>query len=135
MSAAFQDDLFGNPVDTTPTDQASGTPARVPVNDMDLTQRVLADIASDKTRLHVDDAGLVCRCAGRTTEPVPTDLAAVVGQLLAARYLATRRRSCPGHDPVITATPAGRNAASRWRAYRRPSTWGSVRNAHRNSSR
>jgi hypothetical protein len=122
-SQPSQEDLFGNPVDipSPPVPAALGRP----VNDMDRVQAVLAEIVNDKAALlHVDDAGRVRRCAGRGTEPAAVDLAAVIEQLLAARYLTTRRRSCPGHGAVITATQAGRDAVCRWRAYRRPSTWG-----------
>jgi hypothetical protein len=119
----IQEDLFGNPVDV-PAPPVPSAPVR-PVNDMDRVQAVLAEIVGDTAALlHVDDAGRVRRCAGRGTDPVSVDLAAVIEQLLAARYLTTQRRSCPGHGSVITATRAGRDAVCRWRAYRRPSTWG-----------
>ncbi len=121
MPHAPQEDLFGNTVD----DQTPQEPAapREPVNDIDLTQQVLADIVGgDAAPLHLEKTG-VRRCAGRDTEPVPDDVAAVVDQLLTARYLTTGRPSCTGHGPAITATRAGRNAAHRWSAYRRPSTW------------
>lgn len=123
-------DLFGNPTNTTPDGQtppnATGEPAAASVNDMDATQAVLADVVSEKTAaLHIDDHGRVTRCRiGQTTTPVPDSVATVVRQLLAAHYLTTRQRSCPGHGVEITTTRTGRNAVHRWRAYRRPSTWG-----------
>lgn len=123
-SPLSQEDLFGNPAgaaDTTPQEQGP----QVAVNDMDLTQTVLADIVSDKTApLHIDDHGQLRRCTNRATEPVPDDVAAVVEQLLDSHFLTTRQRSCPGHGVEITATRSGRSALCRWRAYRRPSAWG-----------
>jgi hypothetical protein len=119
-----QEDLFGNPVDPAPSDQTNG-PALAPVNDMDLVHQVLADVADEKAApLHLDDTGRVRRCARPAPEPVTDDLAAAVTQLMTAQYLTTRRRSCPGHGQLVIATPAGRSAACRWRAYRRPTTWG-----------
>jgi hypothetical protein len=129
----LQEDLFGN-LANSPTDRTKSTSeapsvrvaAGAVVNDMDLTQEVLADIASEKASpLHVDDAGRVRRCGGTTTEPVAEGVAVVVEQLTAAQFLTTRRGSCPvDHGVLIVTTRAGRNAAHRWKAYRRPSTWG-----------
>lgn len=120
-------DLFGNPADT----EAAAAPAPASLsmtNDMDLVQSVLADVVDEKTaRLHRnEDSGAVRRCAAtRGTTSVPDEIIAVVGQLVAARFLTTTRRGCatPAHGPVVIATPAGRGAVYRWRAYRRPSTW------------
>lgn len=126
----LQEDLFGNPV--TPADPADTTPADDEaagrsVNDMDLTHTVLADIASDTgDPLHIDDTGRVRRCARPAPTPVPEDEAVVVTQLLAARYLTTRRDPCTSHGPVVAATQAGRNAVHRWTAYHRPPTWGAT---------
>lgn len=120
-----QEDLFGNPVHPTTNKAPDPSPATRLVNDTDVTQTVLADIASEKTTpLHIDDHGQVRRCTQRTTKPVSDTVSTVVRQLLAAHLVTTRHRSCPGHGAEITTTRAGRNAVSRWRAYRRPSTWG-----------
>lgn len=128
-------DLFGNPVAAPDGDTAGrntaepGASPRDAVNDMDLAQTVLADIADDKSApLHVDDNGQVRRCTRRDTEPVTDDVAVVVEQLIATHYLTTRKRSGPGHGLQITTTRTGRNALFRWRAYCRPSTWGPAPN-------
>jgi hypothetical protein len=122
---ASQVDLFGDPVDTPAVcTTAERTPSQA-VNDMDLAQAVLADIAGEKTPpLHLDDDNQVRRCTQRGTEPVPDDVAVVVRQLLAARYLETRKRSCPGHGSLIATTRTGRGAVHRWAAYHRPPAWG-----------
>jgi len=124
MNAAL--DLFGDPVDDQPTPAPTAAPW---VNDMDLVQAVLADIVDEKSpALHRDDAGGVTRCRRHGTAPVVDEEAAVVNQLLAARYLTItrRQRRCTGvdHGPVVTATLSGRNAFHRWNAYRRPAAWG-----------
>jgi hypothetical protein len=122
----FQEDLFGNTV-ALPDDCAPQHAATVPheaVNDMGTVQAVLAHIVDGVDGpLHLADDGRVRRCQQTTTAPVPAELATVVRQLLTARYLTTRTRSCRGHGALIVATETGRSAAHRWRAYRRPTTW------------
>lgn len=118
-------DLFGNPVNDQPTSAPTAAPR---VNDMDLVQAVLADVVDEKSpALHRDEAGHVTRCRIHGTAAVTDEEAAVVNQLLAARYLSTARRgrcTAVDHGPAITATPAGRNAHHRWGAYQRPASWG-----------
>jgi hypothetical protein len=115
-------DLFGDPPAPAPAPAVS-------VNDMDQVQTVLDEVADEKTPvLHRDEAGGVTRCRPHGTASVADEVAALVNQLIGARYLTTtrRHRRCTGadHGPVVTTTLAGRNALHRWNAYRRPASWG-----------
>ncbi|MET7998491.1 hypothetical protein ABZU76_47240 [Amycolatopsis sp. NPDC005232] len=118
-------DLFGNPL----AEPASTTPARMPVNDMNLIEKVLR-IAENVGYVLVGPSERVYRLYARLAiETTPADEAHAVHQLLDAKWLTKgggHFYTCYGHSGPgnsVLVPRATKNKARQWRALAaRPTT-------------
>lgn len=126
-------DLFGNEVPTP----APTAPDRPPINDMDLVEAVLAVANSTGYRL-VGAREKVYRCSEvhkGHIEPVPAYEDVAVHQLIDAKWLQVggshpcTYRQYEGYGRSVLVPRRSKEAMARWRAYKRPTTWGPVRHA------
>lgn len=121
-------DLFGDEV----PDAQQSTSDRPPINDMDLVEAVLSVATSVGYRLIGAGEKVYRRSETRKDgiEPVPAYEADAVHQLIDAKYLEIGGhhlcvyRQFEGYGRSVLVPKRTKHALSRWRAYKRPSTWG-----------